>query len=85
MDMRLERMLKAHKQVDEASKRVLEINPRHALVIRLVERMRDGGLSQDIEEAARLLFDQARIIEGEPLDDPAAFSRRMADFMSRAI
>jgi len=85
MDMRLERMLKAHKQVDAASKRVLEINPRHALVIRLVDRMRDDGLNADIEEAARLLFDQARIIEGEPLDDPAAFSRRMANFMSRAI
>ncbi len=85
MDMRLERMLKAHKQVDEASKRVLEINPRHALVIRLVDRMREDGLNADIEEAARLLFDQARIIEGEPLDDPAAFSRRMASFMSRAI
>lgn len=85
MDMRLERMLKAHKQVDEASKRVLEINPRHPLVIRLVDRMREDGLNADIEEAARLLFDQARIIEGEPLDDPAAFSRRMAGFMSRAI
>ncbi len=85
MDMRLERMLKAHKQVDEASKRVMEINPRHALVIRLVDRLRDQGMDADIEEAARLLFDQARIIEGEPLDDPAAFSRRMASFMSRAI
>jgi len=85
MDMRLERMLKAHKQVDQASKRVLEINPRHPLVIRLVDRMRDSGLDADIEEAARLLFDQARIIEGEPLDDPTAFSRRMASFMSRAI
>lgn len=85
MDMRLERMLKAHKQVDEASKRVLEINPRHALVIRLVDHLRDKGMDADIEEAARLLFDQARIIEGEPLDDPGAFSRRMASFMSRAI
>ncbi|MDF1737069.1 MAG: molecular chaperone HtpG [Minwuia sp.] len=85
MDMRLERMLKAHKQVDEASKRVLEINPRHALVIRLVDRMREDGLNADIEEAARLLFDQARLLEGEPLDDPAAVSRRMASFMSRAI
>ncbi|MDF1719421.1 MAG: molecular chaperone HtpG [Minwuia sp.] len=85
MDMRLERMLKAHKQVDAASKRVMEINPRHALVIRLVDRLRDKGMDADIEEAARLLFDQARIIEGEPLDDPAAFSRRMASFMSRAI
>jgi len=31
------------------------------------------------------LLDQARISEGEPLPDPAAFSRRLADAMTKSI
>lgn len=85
MDLRLERVLKAHKQVDEASRRILEINPRHPLIRRLSERMKDGGVDDTLTEAAELLLDQALIIEGEPIADPAAFSRRMADVMVRGL
>jgi len=85
MDLRLERMLKAHKQVDEASKRIIEINPRHALIRRLAEKVKADGVEGEFEEAAKLLLDQALIIEGEPIADPAAFSRRMADFIARGL
>ncbi|MEC9347525.1 MAG: molecular chaperone HtpG [Pseudomonadota bacterium] len=85
MDMRLERMLKAHKQVGAASKRILEINPKHPLIRRLVERVATTKVDETIEEAARLLYDQALIVEGETPADPAAFSRRMADFMVKGL
>lgn len=85
MDLRLERVLKAHKQVDEASKRIIEINPRHALIRRMADRVKDKGVDGDFEEAARLLLDQALIVEGEPITDPAGFSRRMADFIARGL
>ena len=38
-----------------------------------------------LQDAAHLLYDQARIIQGEPVEDPAAFMRRMADFMQRGL
>ncbi|WP_416899600.1 MAG: molecular chaperone HtpG [Minwuia sp.] len=85
MDLRLERMLKAHKQVDEASRRIIEINPKHPLIRRMAAVVQESGASGDFEEAAKLLLDQALIIEGEPISDPAAFSRRMADFMTRGL
>lgn len=43
------------------------------------------GHSQIIEDAAGLLFDQARIIEGESVEDPVEFATRMADFMTRGL
>ena len=43
--------------------------------------LRDSHLS----DLAFLLLDQARIIEGEPLPDPVAFSRRLSDAMRRGI
>lgn len=82
-DLHLERLLKQHRRVDSSSKRILEVNPGHPLIRRLVAR----AAAQDpaLEDCAFLLLDQARIIEGEPLPDPAAFSRRLADALVRGL
>ncbi len=86
MDIHLERMLKQHKQLSEATPRVLEINPDHALIGKLAKRAADGdGKDTIIEDAAYLLLDQARIVEGEPVADPLAFSRRMASVMEKGL
>jgi len=82
MDMRLERFLKQHQQLGELSKRILEINPKHDLIRRMAEADADSG---EIGELAELLLDQALIIEGEPLPDPGAFSRRMSNFLSKGL
>ena len=82
MDMRLERFLKQHQQLGELSKRILEINPKHDLIRRMAEADTESG---EIGELAELLLDQALIIEGEPLPDPGAFSRRMSNFLSKGL
>jgi molecular chaperone HtpG len=82
MDIHLERMLRQHKQLKSAAKRILEINPSHSLVRALAEAVRTKGENAAVQarigEVAKLLYDQARIVEGEKLDDPAGFARRMA-------
>ncbi|HTO84200.1 MAG TPA: molecular chaperone HtpG [Methylomirabilota bacterium] len=85
MDMHLERLLKQHRQIDAGFKRVLEINPGHPLVAGLAKRVSDKGSGDEIAEAAWLLLDQARIVGGEPLPDPAAFSKRLSEMMRRAL
>lgn len=93
MDIHLERMLKQHRQIETGFKRVLEVNPRHPLITGLAKRISEKGTGtgsganggDEIAEAAWLLLDQARIVEGEPLPDPAAFSRRLADVLRRAV
>jgi molecular chaperone HtpG len=84
MDMRLERMLKAHNQLKTDSVRILEINPKHDLIKNMSAAATKGGAADDLADLAFLLLDQARIIEGEALPDPAAFSRRMATVMAKA-
>jgi molecular chaperone HtpG len=89
MDMHLERLLKQHRQIDQTAKRILEINPRHPLVQRLTAVAGEpGGAAGDaagIEEIAYLLLDQARIVEGETVPDPAAFSRRLSHALQRGL
>src|SRR5690606_7289077 len=85
LNLHLERLLKQHGQIDQLSKRVLEINPRHAIVTRLNALVDDSTRAQDIAEAAHLLLDQARILEGETVPDPAAFAQRLNRFVSRGL
>jgi molecular chaperone HtpG len=84
-DRGLERLLAAHGKLSEATKPVLELNPRHALVSRLAERLSEGGDKEVVQDAAHLLLDQARAAEGQPPADAAAFARRLTRLMQSAI
>jgi molecular chaperone HtpG len=85
LDMRLERFLKQHQQLDELSKRVLEINPKHALIRQMAALAEDAGERAALGDLVELLLDQARIVEGEPLPDPGVFSRRMSAFLAKGL
>ena len=85
LDMRLERLLRQHKQLPQAAQKILEINPRNALITALAARAAAKPTDPALAEAAKLLLDQARIIEGESLPDAAAFARRMTEAMTLAL
>jgi molecular chaperone HtpG len=85
VDLRMERVLRIHQKYETPSKRVLEINPGHPLIARMAALAAGNANAQTLNDAARLLLDQARIIQGEPVPDPAAFARRMALFMERGL
>ena len=86
MDLHLSRLLKQHHRLDHEAPRVLEINPKHPLILSLAKMASVGnGNAGTIEEASHLLLDQARILEGETPLDQAAFSRRLSDFLAQAL
>ncbi len=82
LDLRMERVLRIHQKYEPKTKRVLEINGTHPLIQRLAAMAAE---KTDCSDAAHLLLDQARIIQGEPVPDPSAFARRMAQFMERGL
>ena len=83
-DRRLERILSQHGRLNEVSKPVLEINPDHALVTALAGRFEGGGERGVVEDSAWLLFDEARILDGEQPKDALAFAARLRRVMARA-
>ncbi len=85
IDMHLERLLRQHRQATANSKRILEINPKHALISRLVELAGKDGAADALAEFAWLLLDQARILEGEAVPDPAAFAKRLSSVLARGL
>ena len=87
MDVNLERLLKRHGQLQHGAPRVLELNPSHALITELSKRAKGEAASNDdyLKDAAHLLLDQARIVEGETPADPPEFARRLGIVMARAF
>ncbi len=85
LDIHLERLLQQHRQLDVTAHRILEVNPKHALIRRLAERVGETGAGDDLEAAAHLLLDQARILEGVPLPDPSGFARRLSELVAKGL
>ncbi|WP_299849493.1 molecular chaperone HtpG [uncultured Roseovarius sp.] len=87
MDVNLERLLKRHGQLQHGVPRVLELNPSHAIIIKLADRAKGENAIDDelLKDAAHLLLDQARIVEGETPTDPPEFARRFGNVLARAV
>ena len=62
-------------------KPILQINPNHELLAKL----KDSGDQNLINDAAHVLFDQAKLFDGMELDDTAEFIARMNRIMSKAL
>jgi molecular chaperone HtpG len=82
-DRALEKILAGAGRLQTASKPVLEVNPRHRLVVAL------AGLGEDErplkEDAAHLLFDEARVLEGERPADAKLFSERLGRVLAKSL
>ncbi|MBC04971.1 molecular chaperone HtpG [Thalassospira sp.] len=85
MDLRMERLMKQHNRVDEISPRILEINPKHSLIKKLSDIATKDAKAPILNDAALLLLDQARILEGEALPDPVSFARRLDLVMEKGL
>ena len=62
--------------------KILEINPNHAIFGKLKQVFQENP--DALGDYADVLYDQALLIEGLPLDDPAAYARRIVDLMVNA-
>jgi molecular chaperone HtpG len=86
LDRTLEKLLSRQKDSGvNVSAPVLEINAGHPLIVALATAADSGASSVEIADAAQLLLDQAHVLEGEPVGDPAGFSRRMASVLTKAF
>lgn len=85
LDMHTERLLRQHGRITEGTLRVLEINPKHAVISALAKLAASENAGARLDDAAHMLFDQATILEGELPPDIAAFSRRLVSILEKAM
>jgi molecular chaperone HtpG len=81
LDRQLEKLLASAGQSPSVAKPILEVNPSHQQIARLAALGIDDPMRAD---AAQLLFDEARIVDGEQPLDPRAFADRLGRLIQRA-
>ena len=62
--------------------KILEINPDHAIFGKLQEIYRDHP--EQIGDYADVLFQQALLIQGLPIEDPVAYTKKITELMIRS-
>ena len=78
----MEKILKQMNQEGVKANRILEINPDHELFGRLKQLHED---SKDIGEYAELLYSQALLMAGLPLEDPEDYVKKITGLMLKAM
>jgi molecular chaperone HtpG len=81
----IERMLRARQLEIPPNRRILEINAEHPIVVGLGALALREPESERVAEYVELLYDQALLAEGSPVDDPAKFARRVSELMVLAL
>ncbi len=84
MSPHLERLFKAMHQDVPVSKRILELNPVSPLVEKL-NVLAEKGDSVELKKYAAVLYGQALLAEGSPLDDPAAFAKNVTEILGETL
>jgi molecular chaperone HtpG len=84
-DRQLEKMLASHGRMSERTKPILEVNANHPLIASLARRLPVEADKSLVEDSAWLVFDEARLLEGEALSDAPAFAARLRRVMEKAL
>jgi molecular chaperone HtpG len=85
MSMQFEKMMAAMGQAVPKQKRILEINPDHAVIAGLRELAAKDSGDERLGDFAEMLLDQALLAEGGVLKNPAKFAQRVANVMAVAV
>ena len=84
MTPQMEQMFRSMGQEVPKSKRIMELNPDHEVVKVLQKIHSENKGDARISSFTGLLFNQALLAEGLPIENPVEFSRQIADLMVAA-
>jgi molecular chaperone HtpG len=80
----IERLIRAQGRELPKSQRILELNLEHPLLKNL-QKLEDAAPgSERVQEWMHLVYDQALLAEGSPIEDPAAFAKRLTKLFTSA-
>lgn len=85
MNANMERIMKAMNQDVPPVKRILELNPKHPLMPKLLAEVEKKAGNSVVTDYAELLYDQALLAEGSPIKDPARFGKLVNKLMVEGL
>ena len=82
MDINMEKLMKMHNKAAPDSKKILEINIEHPMIIKISESLSEN----DHKKISNLLLDQANILDGNILSNPSGYMESLTElFINKSI
>jgi molecular chaperone HtpG len=81
----MERLLQMAEGGLPKQKRIMELNPRHQIVVKMRERFEKDNADPKLGKYAELLYGYALLAEGSELPDPPQFNRLLAEVMTETL
>lgn len=81
----MERLLQMGEGGRPKQKRIMELNPRHEIVVKMRERYRKDNADPKLGKYAELLYGYALLAEGSDLPDPPRFNSLVAELMTETL
>ena len=75
MDINMEKLMKMHNQKTPESKKVLEINAEHPMIIKISENLNNF----DHKKVSQIILDQANILDGNILSNPTSYTENLTE------
>lgn len=81
----MERLLQMGESGRPKQKRIMELNPRHDIVVKMRERYQKDSAEPKLAKYAELLYGYALLAEGSDLPDPPRFTSLVAELMTETL
>lgn len=81
----MERLLQMGAGGRPKQKRIMELNPRHEIVMKMRERYEKDNADPKLSKFSELLYGYALLAEGSDLPDPPQFNRLLVELMSETL
>ena len=75
IDINMEKLMKMHNQKTPVSKKVLEINAEHPMIVKISENLNNF----DHKKVSQIILDQANILDGNILSNPTSYMENLTD------
>ena len=75
MDINMEKLMKMHNQKTPDSKKILEINAEHPMIVKISENLS----SFDHKKISQVILDQANILDGNVLSNPTGYMESLTE------
>jgi molecular chaperone HtpG len=85
MPAHLEKVLRQSGKAPTRGKRDMELNPEHAAVKKLGAIAAENPSDSRLHDLVTVLYEQALLAEGSPLEDPVGFAKRLSALLTQAV
>ena len=75
MDINMEKLMKMHNQKTPDSKKILEINAKHPMIVKISQNLSNF----DHKKISQIILDQANILDGNVLSNPSNYMESLTE------